>query len=818
MLIRHTLFLKFLTIIVPVFLVLSALGMWAMTSHDLKKERGNLAARVGNLAARAAGAISRNKTVTARSHAQDMLSALAADRAISCVELKSKRDGSVLNRLPPAQGCKGVRDGQSLVLPSSDDGSVMLHIVFNEKEITNASRLRWNISLLAVLSAFVIALLSAAIGFQLIVGRRLNRLVGGIEKIAESGHRIPVNDSGKDELGQVIRAFNYMLFQDEERERELKEARNALLKANASLERRVDDRTRQLEESMLKATEAAERAEAANKAKSEFMAMLSHELRTPMNGVLGMAGLLDAAELDPQLKHYVHRISQSGTILLNLLDEVLDFSKIESGQLELEHTAFRFADMFEPVLGTMMSRASEKGLTLSMAADPDLPEFLIGDPTRIGQVLFNLIGNAVKFTENGFITVTAHHRQLEEGHVELRFEVKDTGIGIPTDRQAEIFEKFTQADVSTTRRFGGTGLGLAICKQLVEMMGGEIGVGSTPGEGSTFVFTVPCAIGDSSSISTNHDWQQFKASLSEGDGAQFRVLVAEDNIVNQEIIKQMLHSLGLSCDVVADGAEAVEAVQRAAYDIILMDLHMPEMDGLEATKIIRDMPGAAAKTPIIAVTADARAEQGEHYRDQGMDGYVTKPFTEENIVRALAECLLPDQESMEPQVGAVEGGATRSGGPAISDHWSAGAAKDPADQGRDLLDCDVFAEAQKIYVSNPRAFERFVELFVKDSHEKVQVLETALANRDTKTIHETAHSLKSASGFIGAIALSNICRDLETRAADSQPGSDLAGLINDVREMLCDTQKAIDDLAPGLLEVGDDTGLMSALGHKRTSG
>lgn len=481
---RHALFAKFLGIIIPVFLVLSALGMWALTSHDLQVERNNLAARVGNLAARTADAISQRDSVTAHSHTQALLSALAADRAVACVELHSEKTGKALNQLPPAQGCRGVKGGQPLDLLASDDGDLALHIVFNQHEVEQTAELRWNISLAAVGSSFVLALIAAAAGFQYIVGGRLRRLLTGITEMTRSGHRRPVADSGKDELGQAIAAFNKMLEQDEKRERELEKTHDALSAANANLELRVKERTAEL-------SAAKDQAEAANRAKTSFLARISHELRTPLNSIIGFSQLMQNEAFGPvgndRYKEFVEHIHDGSGHLLAIINDVLDFAKIEAGMSELSESAVNIARLVERVARLISPQASECGIRLDVDIAPNLPQ-VMADETKLKQILLNLLSNAVKFTSHGG-DVQIGVARTDNG--DFRFAVTDTGIGIDEAHLAQVFDAFVQVDDSHDRSYEGTGLGLPIARALTELHDGSIAIESTPGVGTTVRVTLP---------------------------------------------------------------------------------------------------------------------------------------------------------------------------------------------------------------------------------------------------------------------------------------------------------------------------------------
>lgn len=410
---------------------------------------------------------------------------------------------------------------------------------------------------------------------------------------------------------------------------------------------RLSSEATKLRESNERLSAATDAAEAASRAKSEFLAIMSHEVRTPMAGMMGMINLLMGTALDHEQRGLARTAEESANNLLTVVNDILDFSKLEAGQLVPEMIDFDPRQSIEAVALLMAARAHD-GLVIRTFFADDLRALMRGDPSRVGQILLNLVGNAIKFTKNGTIAITASQHPLADGDIELRIEVADTGIGIAPETLASLFTPFTQADTSISRKYGGSGLGLAICKRLCQAMGGDIQVESEPGKGSKFSFSVRCQAATASAVAA----PPLAPVIDDVAVVSLDILVAEDNPIMRTLTSKLLARRGYQADIVCNGEEAVAAVRNKHYDLVLMDMQMPQMDGISATAAIRALDGPQRNVPIIALTANALVGQREICLTAGMNGFLTKPIQPEALYDELKRWPARDPISGRPAGGA----------------------------------------------------------------------------------------------------------------------------------------------------------------------
>jgi len=493
-------------------------------------------------------------------------------------------------------------------------------------------------------------------------------------------------------------------------------------------------------------------AEAANAAKTTFLAMMSHEIRTPMNAVLGMATTLLDTHLNAEQRRYVVAIHNAGDSLLEILNDILDFSKLESGRLSLENIAFSADALVANTLSIIGPRASAKNLAIRSVRDPTLPPALVGDAGRIRQVLLNLVSNAVKFTAAGEIVVSTRCSAIKDGKAVVEWTVSDTGIGIAPERIGSLFTNFVQADNSINRRFGGSGLGLAICKRLTEQMGGDIGVTSTPGNGSAFSFRLTLPVAAAIAVPEQHDETAYAALQMRiaAFGRPLRALIVDDNPTNRLVAGRMLKDFDIQTDTACDGAEAVTAANRFNYDLILMDLRMPEMDGFQATRTIRARGGRLAAVAIVAFTANAFPEDIKACLEAGMNGFVVKPARKKALVDAILRVL--------PGPMATERLAEYAAPPlAIAEAEPAAIVT-----AEPVLDRNAFEElAREI---GPDGACEIRTVFLAETEAKLKLLRRLSVDADRATIGREAHSLKSAAGTFGYRQVASVARLIERRA------------------------------------------------------
>ncbi|CCN45767.1 putative Signal transduction histidine kinase SypF [Vibrio nigripulchritudo MADA3029] len=552
--------------------------------------------------------------------------------------------------------------------------------------------------------------------FSLILGsyltRNLYKIKHAAQLVTQEGPGVQVAIAEGDEIGELAKAFN-------------------------SMSQKLADKQKELEV-------ARKQAESASEAKSRFLASMSHEIRTPMNGVLGLLGSLEQTPLGTEQKELVHTATNSGQLLLSIINDILDFSKMEASTLMLEPSAFDLNESLTQSVDFFKPQAEEKGLYIDLNVSPNVPAYVYGDAYRFKQVLLNLIGNAVKFTEHGGVDVHVH-AEYHESRVELLCSIKDSGIGIAEHYLPHLFDEFTMVDQSFARHYEGSGLGLAITQRLLHLMDGNISVQSVEGIGSEFKFSVLFEKSNQSEV----DQHFHQAPTTDFTLAGRNLLVVEDNSANQLVIKSTLQHAGVTPDIANNGREAIDAVKRKHYDLILMDISMPEMDGMTATKHIRALSEEYSNVPIVALTAHALSGDKERFLSSGMSDYLSKPFNRSTLLSCLS-LHLGDKKNED----VMENSSTER-----KKDIAAITAFEHNDDGATLVDEEVIQ--QIIRDTDASVLPELIEFYLQESKDRVSHLMEAANTRNIEALEFESHTLGSSSVTLGNQRLSKHARKIE---------------------------------------------------------